>query len=258
MKYDICIVGSGAGAGPIIYELSKAGYNVIVLEKGPWLKTEEFTKDEMTATRRDAYTPNLKDERHVVERKKSNGNWSATSTYDSGRDMWNGSCVGGSSNFMSAYFHRLKPIDFRLISEYGEIEGANISDWPITYDELEPYYTKVEELVGVSGKVVPHKHLEPRSTPDFPYPPLSTNIIADWFVEGGKKEGYTVVPVARGIISEPKGDRKACYHSNYCGSFGCFSELLIDAKLIKLIAKTSIIIIFFMIYFLKFNKYTFT
>lgn len=224
MKYDICIVGSGAGAGPIIYELSKAGYKVLVLEKGPWLKTADFTKDEMTATRRDAYTPNLKDECHVIERPQSNGNWSAKSTYESGSDLWNGSCVGGSSNFMSAYFHRLKPKDFKLLSEYGPIEGANIADWPISYADLEPYYTKVEQVIGVSGKVVPHKHLEPRSTPDYPHPPLTTNIVADWFVEGGKKEGFNIVPAARGIISEPKENRKACYHSNYCGSFGCSSD----------------------------------
>lgn len=224
MEYDICIVGSGAGAGPIIYELSKAGYKVLVLEKGPWLKTEDFTKDEMTATRRDSYIPNLKDERHVIERPISNGRWKAESTYDTGRDMWNGSCVGGSSNFMSAYFHRLKPKDFRLKSEYGEIEGANIVDWPITYDELEPYYTKVEEIIGVSGKVVPHKNAEPRSTPDYPHPPLATHVLADWFIAAGKKLGYNVIPAARGIISEPKGKRKACYHSNYCGSFGCSSD----------------------------------
>lgn len=222
-KYDICIVGSGAGAGPIIYELSKAGYKVLVLEKGPWLKTADFTKDEMTVTRRDAYRPNLKDERHVIDRPRSNGNWSAKSTYESG-NLWNGNCVGGSSNFMSAYFHRLKPKDFRLKTEYGEIEGANIVDWPINYDDLEPYYTKVEEVIGVSGKVVPHKHAEPRSTPDYPFPPLNTNPIADWFVEGGKKEGYNIVPAARGIISQPKGKRGACYHSNYCGSFGCSSD----------------------------------
>lgn len=224
MKYDICIVGSGAGAGPIIYELSKAGFKVLVLEKGPWLKTSDFTKDEMTATRRDAYVPNLKDERHVVVRKNAQGEWKAKNTADGGGDMWNGSCVGGSSNFMSAYFHRLKPKDFRLKSEYGAIEGANIVDWPITYDELEPYYAKVEKVIGVSGKVVPHKHQEPRSTPDYPHPPLTTNIVADWFVEGGKKEGFNITPAARGIISEPREKRGACYHSNYCGSFGCSSD----------------------------------
>lgn len=69
MEYDVCIVGSGAGAGPIIFELSKAGYKVLVLEKGPWLKTEDFSKDEMTATRRDAYTPRLADECHVIEKR---------------------------------------------------------------------------------------------------------------------------------------------------------------------------------------------
>ena len=51
-KYDICIVGSGAGAGPITYTLSKAGYKVVVLEKGPWYRTKDFTKDEISAVRR--------------------------------------------------------------------------------------------------------------------------------------------------------------------------------------------------------------
>lgn len=223
-KYDVCIVGSGAGAGPIIYELSKAGYKVLVLEKGPWFKTEHFTKDDMTATRRSIYTPNLKDEFHVIESKNEDGNWDGIPTHESGKKFWNGNCVGGSSNFMSAYFHRLKPKDFRLLSEYGEIEKGNIVDWPIDYNELEPYYTKVETVVGVSGKVVPNKQLEPRSTPDYPYPELITNKIADWFTEAGKSEGFNVIPAARGIISVPKDDRKACYLSNYCGSFGCSSD----------------------------------
>jgi len=72
--------------------------------------------------------------------------------------------------------------------------------------------------------VVPHKNLEPRSTPDFLYPPLGTNVVADWFVKAGENLGITVVPAARGIISQPKDKRKACYHSNYCGSFGCSSD----------------------------------
>ena len=224
LKYDVCVVGSGAGAGPIIYELSKAGYKVLVLEKGPWFKTEHFTKDDMTATRRSIYTPNLKEEFHVIESKNEDGNWDGIPTHESGKKFWNGNCVGGSSNFMSAYFHRLKPKDFRLLSEYGEIEKGNIVDWPIDYNELEPYYTKVETVVGVSGKVVPNKQLEPRSTPDYPYPELITNKIADWFTEAGAKEGFNITPAARGIISVPKDDRKACYLSNYCGSFGCSSD----------------------------------
>lgn len=223
-KYDVCVIGSGAGAGPVIYELSKAGYKVIVLEKGPWFRTEDFTKDEITAVRRSVYTPKLIDERHVIEDINNDGQWEGKSTYDTGNDFWNGSCVGGSSNFMSGYFQRFKPIDFRLLSEFGEIKGANIVDWPITYQDLEPYYAKVEKIVGISGKVVKHKKLEPRSTPDFPYPPLGENAISKWIDKAGESLGIEVIPMPRAILSQPKDDRNACVYSNYCGSYGCASN----------------------------------
>lgn len=224
MKYDVCVVGSGAGAGPVISELSKAGLKVVVLEKGPWLKTEDFTKDEMVATRRSVYTPNLKDECHVLVKKNHSGKWMRQSTYSSGRDFWNGSAVGGSSNFMSAYFHRLKPVDFKLKSEFGEIEGANVADWPIRYNDLEPYYAKTEEIVGVSGKVVPHKHQEPRSTEDYPYPPLAENVFSSWLDSAAERLNFEIFKTPRGILSLPKDGRKPCYYSNYCGSYGCSSD----------------------------------
>ncbi len=223
-SYDICIVGSGAGAGPVAYELSKAGYKVVVLEKGPWFKTKDFTKDEITAVRRSVYTPNLKDEPQVLETKNSNGEWEAKSNYKTGKDFWNGSLVGGSSNFMSGYFHRMKPDDFRLLSKYGAIKGANTVDWPISYKELEPYYAKVEKVVGVSGKVINHKFQEERSTKDFPYPPLAENVISRWIDIAADKLGYTIAPIPRAILSKPKKDRSSCVYSNYCGSYGCASD----------------------------------
>ena len=223
-KYDICIIGSGAGAGPIAYELSKAGYSVLVLEKGPWFKTKDFTKDEITAVRRSVYTPNLKDEPHVLEQKNDNNEWIAKSNYKTGKDFWNGNCVGGSSNFMSGYFHRMKPNDFQLLSKYGKINGANIVDWPITYDELEPFYTKVEKVVGVSGKVIDHKFQEKRSTKDFPYPPLQENVISTWIDAAAERLDYQVAPIPRAILSKPKKDRSSCVYSNYCGSYGCASD----------------------------------
>ncbi|MEN8186859.1 MAG: GMC family oxidoreductase [Bacteroidota bacterium] len=223
-EYDVCIIGSGAGAGPVAYTLAKAGFSVIVLEKGPWFKTEDFTKDEITAVRRSVYTPNLKDEPHVLETQNEDGKWIARSNYKTGQDFWNGNCVGGSSNFMSGYFHRMKPNDFRLLSTYGEIENANIVDWPISYKELEPYYTKVEEIVGVSGKVIKHKFQEERSTEDYPYPPLQENIISKWLDKSAQRLDYNLVPIPRAILSKPKEKRNACVYSNYCGSYGCSSD----------------------------------
>ncbi|HEY9115655.1 MAG TPA: hypothetical protein VIN10_13225, partial [Bacteroidales bacterium] len=89
-NYDICVVGSGAGAGPVIYELSKAGFQVLVLEKGPWFETKDFAKDEIVAVRRSVYTSNLADEPQVIESLNDDGEWEAKSTFETGRDFWNG------------------------------------------------------------------------------------------------------------------------------------------------------------------------
>ena len=188
--FDVCVIGSGAGGGPVAFTLAKAGYSVLVLEKGPWLTEKDFFKDELACCRRNIYTSNLREEPHVVEMETDEGGWTSQSTYQSGWNFWNGNCVGGSSNFMSGFFHRLKPKDFRLLSEFGSIEGANIADWPISYNDLEPYYAKVESVVGVSGAVTNHPLQEPRSTKDFPYPPTEELAIASWFDEACQKLGY--------------------------------------------------------------------
>ena len=222
-KYDACVVGSGAGAGPVIYELCKAGKKVVVLEKGPWLKTKDLDKDEIKV-RRNSFAPNLKDEYHVIEQQDKNGDWYKKTTYESGWDWWKGSLIGGSSNFMSGYFNRMKPNDFKQVSVYPKIENTNIVDWPISYEELEPYYAKTEKIVGISGKVVEHKHQVPRSTDDFPYPALEENEIANWLDKGAENLNYKMVPIPRAILSRTEKNRNACVYSNFCGSYGCDSD----------------------------------
>lgn len=227
MSYDICIVGSGAGASPIAHQLSLAGAKVIVLEKGPWLTEEDFYKDEIAISLRDAYNPKLTEEQHVIEEEYEDENgesfWQKEATSKSGWSFWNGTVVGGSSNFMSGYFHRLKPIDFRLKTEFGEIEGANVADWPISYDELEPYYTMVDHLVGVSGKAVDHPFKEPRSEADFPYPPIAEHPISHWIDKTASELNYHSIPVPRAVLSLPAMGRRSCEYSGYCSSYGCSS-----------------------------------
>ncbi len=226
INYDICIVGSGAGASPVAYTMAKAGAKVLVLEKGPWLTEKEFFKDELAISIHDAYNPKLNDEQHVVEEEyedeEGHSFWQGEKTSDSGWSWWNGTVVGGSSNFMSGYFHRLKPIDFRLKSEFGAIEGANVADWPISYDELEPYYAMVEREVGVSGRVVEHPHQEPRST-DFPYPPIAEVPMSSWIDKAANQIGYHAIPVPRAVLSQPAMGRRSCEYSGYCSSYGCSS-----------------------------------
>lgn len=220
--FDAVIIGSGAGGGAVAWRLAMAGKRVLVLEKGPWFTEADYFKDELACCRRSVYTPDLRDERHVIEERDGDG-WDATSTTESGWDFWNGNVVGGSSNFMSGFFHRLKPVDFRLRSEFGPIKGANVVDWPIAYEDLELYYTEVESVVGVSGRVVEHPFLEPRSTPDFPYPSTAEHPVSAWIDAACDKLGYRSLPLPRAILSQPRGKRRACEYSGYCGSYGCSS-----------------------------------
>ncbi len=229
MIYDVCIVGSGAGAGPVAYELSKAGYKVLVLEKGPWYKREDMFKDEIAVGRRSSFIPRLDEEQHVLEELEE-GKWKGTPTLESGWNFWNGNIVGGSSNLMSGYFHRLKPKDFKLKSSYEEIENSNVVDWPISYEDLEPYYTKVESIVGVSGYAKKHPFLEPRSTPDFPYSATHEHVISSWLDKACERLSFIALPTPRAILSRDEEDRRGCEYAGYCGSYGCASGAKSSAR----------------------------
>ena len=220
--YDVVVIGSGASGGAVAYTLCKAGYTVCMLEKGRLVSREEFSKDELAYCRRDLVTPNLFDEYHTIE-EKVDGEWVATPTYESGWSFWNGNIVGGSSNLMSGMLHRLHPDDFRLKSKYGEIAGANVVDWPISYDDLEPYYDLTEELVGVSGYFEKHHYEPPRSRAQFTQPPTNENDVVKLLDKSCQKLGIKSLVTPRAVLSRDKGERNACYYSNFCGSYGCSS-----------------------------------
>ena len=220
--YDVVIIGSGASGGAVAYTLSQAGYKVAVLEKGRLMKREEFSKDELAYCRRDLVTPSLFDEYHTIE-EKVDGKWVATPTYKSGWSFWNGNVVGGSSNFMSGMVHRLHPDDFRLKSKYGEIAGANVVDWPITYDDMEPYYTLAEEIVGISGHYEPHEYEPKRSTPNFTQAATKENEVVKLLDKSCRDLGITPLVTPRTVLSKSILGRDACYYSNFCGSYGCSS-----------------------------------
>ncbi len=221
MKYDVCIIGSGAGGAPIAYELSNAGFHVVVLEKGNHYREEDFSKDELAVSRRDMFTPLLKEEQHIINERNKDGSITRYEGSEYDWSFWNGSMVGGSSNLMSGFFHRMKPNDFRLKSVYGEIKGANVVDWPISYEDLEPYYAKVEKIIGVSGVVTKHKFAEPRSSLEFPYPALEVNGVTKWFDASCKILGFESIHTPRAILSQGALGRSGCSYSNFCGSYGC-------------------------------------
>src|SRR5262245_56634833 len=217
---DAVVIGSGAGGGPVALTLALSGRSVVVLEKGAWLREKDFTKDEIANCRRNLYTPRRRDEPHVVEVRSGTG-WMSLPTTVTDWDFWNACMVGGASNVMSGFFLRQKPDDFRPLSGYGPVPGADVVDWPISYEDLEPYYTKVETEVGVSGRVTKHRFSEPRLTPTFPQGPLAEHPFAEWIDAAGKAAGFSPLPLPRAILSAASGERGACSYSRYCGSYGC-------------------------------------
>ena len=99
--------------------------------------------------------------------------------------------------------------------------GVQTCALPICYEDLEPYYTKVESIIGVSGEVKEHKFSEPRSTKNFPYPSLEVNGATKWFDSACKDLGYQFIPIPRAILPSSSLDRDGCAYSNFCGSYAC-------------------------------------
>jgi choline dehydrogenase-like flavoprotein len=213
---DVCIVGSGAGGAPMALELGRAGFKVVVLEKGPFYKKEDFVHDEILNSRRNFFMPLPWDEPHLVRAGEGE-------RYRRTNQAWTANCVGGGTVHMSGYFYRFKPVDFRLRSTLGEVPGANLVDWPIRYEDLAPYYDRAEEELGVSGQVTAHPFLEPRNK-GYPLPPLAVHPIALELDATCRALGYHPQVTARAIVSQPYKDRAACHYCALCGSYGCEAD----------------------------------
>jgi len=212
-EVDFVIVGSGAAGGVLAKELSTNGFRVVVLEQGEYLREKDFTHDETKIFIQSLLTNKVNT--HPVTFRKS-----ADETARKQQAVLYGSCVGGSSVHFTANFWRFHEIDFKEHGKVGDIPGANFADWPISYADLEPYYTKVEWEVGVSGLAGSSPFDPPRSKP-YPMPPLPVKGNGVIFERGCRKLGYHAYPAPMAILSKPRAGRSACMNCGFCLGFGC-------------------------------------
>ncbi len=207
--YDACVVGSGAGGGAVAYALTKAGYKVLVLEKGPHYADRDFFHDELAVCRRSFFVPSPVDEPHVVVRETG-------ATPERSADAWIACCVGGGTVHMSGYFFRMRAEDFRLRSTFGDVKGANVADWPTSLTEMEPFYDEVERIIGVSGDGLREGRVKP-----YPLAPIVSHPSAELVDAACEKLGVRAFPTPRAIISADYAGRPACHYCGFCGSYGC-------------------------------------
>ena len=212
-EVDFVIIGSGAAGGVMAKELSTNGFRVVVLEQGPYLTEADFGHNEIDVVFNHRLTNNPKIQPTTfrkTEQEKAKEQYS----------VMYGRCVGGSSVHFTANYWRLHEIDFVERSKVGDVPGASLVDWPIRYNDLEPYYTKVEWECGVSGLAGASPFDPPRSKP-YPMPPLPVKGSGVIFERAARKLGYHPFPAPMAILSQPRAGRSACVNCGFCLGFGC-------------------------------------
>jgi choline dehydrogenase-like flavoprotein len=213
---DFVVVGSGAAGGVVARELSQAGFSVLVFEQGPRYSPADFEHDELKYFFLSGITV---DPKVSPQSFRSSPDVAATPARG-GQPALYARLVGGSSNHFTANFWRFHEIDFHERSVLGAIPGTGFADWPITYQELEPYYTKVEWEVGVSGLAYASPFDPPRTKP-YPMPPLPVKSSGALLERGARKLGLHPFPAPMAIASQPFRGRPACIHCGFCMGFGC-------------------------------------
>jgi gluconate 2-dehydrogenase alpha chain len=229
-KTDAVIVGVGATGAILAAELGQAGMKVIGLERGPRHATVDFAaQDELRYFQRQDLRPNPK-RQPITWRPNADTRATPLSPLNYGNQ------VGGGTVHYGAVSWRFHEDDFRARSQTMERYGAaaipedcSLTDWPLSYADLEPYYDRAEYDLGVSGKagnlqgrkIAGGNIFEAPRQREFPLPPLFVDTSARIFEEGAKKLGYHPFSTPRAIISDTYKGRPGCSYCGFCSTHGC-------------------------------------
>jgi choline dehydrogenase-like flavoprotein len=212
-EVDFVIVGSGAAGGVMAHELARSGFSVVVLEQGSWLTEKDFSHDPLN----DRYHPekSLSQTADQPQTRRAN----EAETAKKGDYISYGRLVGGGTVHFTGNYWRFPEIEFEQATRLGVPDGSSVADWPITYKDLEPYYTKVDWEIGVCGKA--GYPFEPWRSKGYPVPPLPIKSEGVLCERGAKKLGWHAWPAPMAILSRPYRGRATCVACGPCGGYGC-------------------------------------
>jgi choline dehydrogenase-like flavoprotein len=215
------VIGAGAGGGPVAKELATNGMTVVLFERGGWKTYDDHDDDELCSQRTtvlgNAFGPHRdKHWRVVVD---SNGNERVVYPHE-GSYTNNAACVGSGTVSYGAMAWRFMPEDFKMKTTYGHVEGSTLEDWPITYEDLEPYYEQAEWEIGVAG-ADPQNPFVPDRKKHLPMPPFAYNRIGNILDQAARRKGWHPFPIPMLRNSIPYDGRPACYRMRTCVGFAC-------------------------------------
>ena len=231
---DVCIVGVGGMGGIMAKELASAGLKVVGFERGPAPKKEDYApRDSIRFLIRPEQLEWVRHEPTTTRKKagqKTNLQYRTSPL----------NVLGGALLHWTGQSSRYMPGDFKIYSNEiasgsaerakADLTGYDIIDWPLSYDDLEPYYEKFEWEFGISGQAGLNPFAGPRRR-GFPLPPLRHSGKMQLFAEACKKLGYHPYDTAAGIASQPYkpaapfdtriDERPACVYCGHCNFYGC-------------------------------------
>ncbi len=211
-NYEVIIIGSGAGGGTLARRLASTGKRILILERGDWLKREALNWDAKAV--------------FVENRYISPDTW-----YDRDGKAFQPQIhyfVGGATKMYGAALYRLRKEDFGELREYDGISPA----WPVSYDEMEPFYTKAEQMYQVHGLrgIDP---TEPPASAPYPYPPVTNEPRIQQLFDSMKAAGLHPFPAPCGImLNEQDMANSACIRCRTCDGFPCLVHAKSDAEVL--------------------------
>ena len=210
--YDVIIIGTGAGGGTLAYRLAPSGNRILLLERGDYVPREKDNWNPRAVNAEGKYqTTEVWRDRHGKELHPH------TNYY-----------VGGNTKFFGAALFRLRKEDFGEIRHSGGVSPA----WPLSYDELEPYYTRAEQLYHVHGQRGEDPS-EPPARTSYPLPPVSheprMQQLSDDFARLGLRPFHTPLGI---MLDEQNPHKSRCIRCNTCDGFPCLVYAKSDAQVV--------------------------
>ena len=221
---DILLIGAGTVGSVVAPIFAKAGLKVVALEPGPFRTLADYLPDELGATYYCRANMGSKFLSEIPRWRRNEGEPTQEATFSLGR-MMNG--VGGSIVHYGGWLRRFHPHHFKMLSyvknRWGLSvlpSGCTLADWPLTYEELEPYYTFLEHEIGIAGDE--SNPFITRSKP-LPMPPMRPFRLGELYREATERMGLHPHPVAVGVNTVPYRGRPATTYCAWSNGFGSFS-----------------------------------